>query len=316
MPLDPAAKAVIEMMDQNFPAIDADTEATAVRAHMKAEPPLPILEEIGSSEDRTIPGPEQPIAVRVYRPTHTSADPAPGVVFFHGGGWVICDLDTHDGTCRRLANAVGAVVVSVDYRLAPEHKHPAAVEDGYAATCWVAEHTAELGIDPARLAIAGDSAGGHITAVVAQMARDRGGPSLAFQLMIYPVIDSTAARNSYPSKTENAEGYFLTTAHMEWFRAQYLGDNDGEDASASPKLAESLAGLPPACVVTAEMDPLRDEGEAYAKQLEAAGVPVTMYRAEGMFHGFFGMDMVLEGAKKAQAIAFDAMRDALDAPAR
>jgi acetyl esterase len=313
MPLDPQAVEYVEMMTELFPPIgEPGVEAAAIRAYMKEQPPLPITEEIGESVDRTIPGPHGETPVRIYTPVGGVDEPAPGVVYFHGGGWVICDLDTHDGTCRRLANEVGAIVVSIDYRLAPEHKHPASVEDAFSATSWVAEHAEELGIDPDRLAIAGDSAGGHLTAVVAQMARDRGGPRLAYQLMIYPVIDNTAKRNDYPSKIDNAEGYFLTTKHMEWFREQLLVDEaDGDDPSASPHLAESLAGLPPACVVTAEMDPLRDEGEAYATLLEHAGVPVTFYRAPGMFHGFFGLHLVLDGAKEAQEIAFSAMREGL-----
>jgi acetyl esterase len=311
MPLDPVARIIIDTMEAEMPPIAGGNAAT-VRAELKARPLLPVTEDIASSEDRTIPGPDGEIPVRVYRPLEPSSDPAPGVVFFHGGGWVICDLDSHDGTCRRMANAVGAVVVSIDYRLAPEHKHPAAVEDAYAATRWVAEHAGELGIDPDRLAIAGDSAGGHLTAVVAQMARDRGAPPLAFQLMVYPVIDSTSGRNDRPSRSENATGYFLTLDAMEWYREQYLPDDaSGEDASASPHVADSLAGLPPACVITAEMDLLRDEGEHYARLLEQSGVPVMLYRADGMFHGFFGMEAVLDGAKAAQQVAFDAMRAGL-----
>jgi acetyl esterase len=233
-------------------------------------------------------------------------------VYFHGGGFVICDLDSHDGACRRLANATGSVVVSVDYRLAPEHRWPAAAEDAYAATGWAADRAEELGIDATRLALAGDSAGGNLTAVAALMARDRGGPALAFQLLVYPVIDLGASRSEYPSQRENAEGYFLTVAHMEWYRAQYLADDaNGEEPYASPIKAASLAGLPPACVVTAEMDPLRDEGEAYGRALQAAGVPVTIHRAPGMFHGFFNMDAVLDGSKDAQRVAFEAANTVL-----
>lgn len=316
MPLDPAARVVVDLMDANYPRIGgAGTDPAALRAQLKALPRLPVVDECASVEDRTIPGPAGDIPVRVYRPVDAAESPTPGFAYFHGGGWVICDLDSHDGACRRLANSVGAVVVSVDYRLAPEHPWPSASDDAYAATVWTAEHATELGIDPARLAVAGDSAGGNLTAVVAQMARDRGGPSLAFQLMIYPVIDSTATRKDYPSKTDNAEGYFLTTEHMEWYRAQYLTDETvGDEPYVSPHRAESLAGLPPACVVTAEMDPLRDEGELYARLLEEAGVPVTMHRAPGMFHGFFNMDAALDGAKEAQRVAYGAARAVLGAP--
>jgi acetyl esterase len=311
MPIDPAAAALIEIMEQTFPRVDEAASATEARARAKAIPRPPDVEPVARVEDRSIPGPGGDLPVRIYHPTADGGS-RPGVVYFHGGGWVICDLDSHDGGCRRLTNAVDAVVVSVDYRLAPEHRWPAAVDDAYAACRWVAEHAAELGIDPGRLAVAGDSAGGNVTAVVAQMARDRGGPDLAFQLLVYPVIDVSADRDGYPSKRENAVGYFLTSSQMEWYRDQYLGDSaDGDEPYVSPIRATSLAGLPPACVVTAEMDPLCDEGEAYAAALEAAGVPVTAYRAAGMFHGFFNMDAVLDGSKLAQQAAFDAMRAAL-----
>lgn len=314
MPIHPDAAAVIEILEQYFPAVDEVDSATESREIQRSMPKVPVVDEVASVEDRRIPGPADEIPVRIYRPAAPAPgqDGPPGVVFFHGGGWTICDLDTHDGACRRLANELGAVVVSVDYRLAPEHKYPAAADDAYAATAWVADHAAELGIDPARLAVAGDSAGGNLGAVVALMARDRGGPALAFQLLVYPVIDSSPTRNDRPSRSENAVGYFLTLSQMEWYRDQYLPDErTGEDPYVSPHLASSLEGLPPACVVTAEMDLLRDEGEHYGRALEAAGVEVAIYRAPGMFHGFFNMDAVLEGARDAQQVAFDAMRGAL-----
>jgi acetyl esterase len=311
MPIDPAAAALIEILDQTFPRVDTVASAADARQQVKALPGPPDLEPVGDTQDRMIPGPDGEIPVRIYHPKGDDR-PRPGVVYFHGGGWVICDLDSHDGGCRRLTNAVDAVVVSVDYRLAPENPWPAAADDAYAACRWVADHAAELGIDPTRLAVAGDSAGGNLAAVVAQMARDREGPALAHQLLVYPVIDVSAARNDYPSKRENGVGYFLTTAQMEWYRDQYLGESaSGDDPYVSPIRALSLAGLPPACVVTAEMDPLRDEGEAYAAALEAAGVPATTYRASGMFHGFFNMDAVLDGSKDAQQVAFDAVRASL-----
>jgi acetyl esterase len=306
MPIDPSAAAVIEVLEQHFPRIERTRSAVEARELARQLPRPADVEPIAAVEDRGVPGPDGEIAVRVYRPA-ADRGPRPGVVYFHGGGFVICDLDSHDGACRRLANAVGAVVVSVDYRLAPEHRWPAAPEDAYAATRWVADHAAELGIDDARLALAGDSAGGNLTAVVALMARDRGGPPVAFQLLVYPVIDLGSARAQYPSQRENAEGYFLTVPQMEWYREQYLADDaDGEEPYASPIKAASLAGLPPACIVTAEMDPLRDEGEAYGRALQAAGVPVTIHRAPGMFHGFFNMDAVLDGSKDAQRVAFEA----------
>ncbi len=313
MPLDPAAAAVIAMLEENFPRVEELDSAEKARAISRAMPRPPEVEPVARVEDGTIPGPAGNLAVRVYWPS-TDGAPRPGFVYFHGGGWVICDLDSHDGACRRLANAVGAVVVSVDYRLAPEAKYPSALEDAYAATCWTAEHAAELGIDPARLAVAGDSAGGNLAAAVALVARDRGAPPLRFQLMVYPVLDSSSRRNEYPSKAENATGYFLTRESMEWYRRQYLdADDDGEEPYCSPIVCPDLHGLPPACIVTAEFDPLRDEGEAYARALEAAGVPVTLHRAPGMFHGFFNMDAALDGAKQAQEIAFDAARAVLAA---
>jgi acetyl esterase len=312
VPIDPTAAAVIEVMEQHFPRIERGvTSATDARAIAKQMPRPPDVEPVASVEDRSITGSAGEIPVRVYRPADDGV-PRPGVVYFHGGGFVICDLDTHDGACRHLANAVDAVVVSVDYRLAPEHRWPAAADDAFAATQWVAAHADELGVDADRLAVAGDSAGGNLTAVVAQMARDRAGPALVFQLLVYPVIDLSATRSEHASQTENARGYFLTVDQMEWFREQYLAtDADGEEAYASPIKAGSLVGLPPACVVTAEMDPLRDEGEAYGRALRAAGVPVEIHRAPGMFHGFFNMDAVLDGSKEAQRVAYGAMRGVL-----
>jgi acetyl esterase len=252
--------------------------------------------------------------VRIYWPQAppAEADTLPLVVYFHGGGWVICDLDTHDETCRTLANGSGAVVVSVDYRLAPEDRFPAAAEDAYAATVWAAEHAAELGADASRVGVAGDSAGGNLAAVVPLMARDRGGPPLRFQLLIYPVTDVSPNRNDYASKSDNGTGYFLTIEHMEWYRDKYLPE--GDDGSApyiSPVCAADFAGLPPALVITAEYDPLRDEGEAYARRLNEAGVPADVERCAGMFHGFFGLAMVLDGARAANERAAAALRDAL-----
>ena len=311
MPIDPSAAALIEVLEEHFPRIERGvTSASEARAVAKQFRRPVEIEPVARVEDRTVPGPAGDIPVRVYLPVE-DGETRPGIVYFHGGGFVICDLDSHDGACRRLANEVNAVVVSVDYRLAPEHRWPAAAEDAFAATQWAAAHAAERGIDADRLAVAGDSAGGNLTAVVAQMARDRGGPALAFQLMVYPVIDLSATRSEHASQTENARGYFLTLDQMEWYRDQYLGDADGEAPYASPIKAGSLAGLPAACVVTAEMDPLRDEGEAYGRALRAAGVPVELHRAPGMFHGFFNMDAVLDGSREAQQIAFGAIRGVL-----
>jgi acetyl esterase len=311
MPIHPDAAALIEVLDQYFPVVHEVGSADEAREQARQMPRPADVERVAEVTDRRIPGPAGEIPVRVFR-SAAPPGPVPGVVYFHGGGFVICDLDTHDGAGRRVANEVGAVVVSVDYRLAPEHPWPAGAEDAYAATRWVADHADELGIDAGRLVVAGDSAGGNLAAVVAHMARERGGPPIAFQLLIYPWLDLGPARFEYPSYRENAAGYFLTVAQLEWYRRQYLRDEvHGGEPYASPTHAPSLVGLPPACVITAEMDPLRDQGEAYARALEAAGVPVTVHRAPGMFHGFFNMDAVLDGSKDAQRVAFDAVNRAL-----
>jgi acetyl esterase len=315
MPLDPAAKSVIEMLEQTMPRVEQFEKAEDLRAVLaatafEAPPPDPIARV----EQHVAPGADgMGVVVRVYWPSDDMAL-RPGVLFFHGGGWVIGDLDSHDGLCRRLANEVDAVVVSADYRRAPEHKYPAAAEDCYSALLWMVGQAADLGIDHHRMAVAGDSSGGNLAAVTALMARDRRGPSVAFQVLIYPVIDSTSARHEYASKSENASGYFLHTESMEWFRQQYLPDEQaGEEPYCSPSRALSLAGLPEAFVLTAEFDPLRDEGEHYGELLKTAGVPVTIHRARGMFHGYFTMDTMLDSAKGAQQMVVAQMRRVLHA---
>ena len=237
--------------------------------------------DLATVEDRTVPGPAGEIPVRVYTPF--GAAPHPGVVYFHGGGWVIGSIRSHDAICRRLADAAGVTVISVEYRLAPEHRFPAAADDCFAATRWVHDHAAELGVDPARLAVAGDSAGGNLVAVTAIEARERGGPPLAFQLLIYPVTDATF---SFPSMRENADGYLLRAADMVWFRDHYAPDGtDFKDPRLSPLWADDVSGLPPALVITAEYDPLRDEGEAYGHRLQEAGVQTRVSRYAGMIQG-------------------------------
>jgi acetyl esterase len=306
MPLDPQAKALLDLMP---PMPDFTTlDLALVRAGMTAgvldtaEP-----EAVANVENRTIPGPAGQIPVRVYTPSESG--PHPGLVFFHGGGFVLCNLDTHDGICRSLTNAAGCVVVSVDYRLAPEYPYPAAPEDCYAATQWIAKNGSELGIDVSRLAIGGDSAGGNLTAVTALMARDRGGPALRFQLMIYPVTVCGFETASY---RENGEGYFLTTGMMRWFWDKYLADpKQASEGYASPLRAANLANLPPGLCITAGYDPLRDEGEAYAERLRKDGVDVRTSRYSGMFHGFLSMTAQLDQARKAVVEAGAALRAAL-----
>jgi acetyl esterase len=309
MPLDPHAQAMLDAMAQaGLPAPWDCEDAAAARAQLAATrvavPPSPVAKV----EDRTIPGPAGDVPVRIYWPSDATGLPV--VVFFHGGGWVICDLDTHDETARRLATDVGAIVVSVDYRLAPEHKIPAAADDCNAAAAWTPVHAADLGGDAGRLAVAGDSAGGNLAAVVALMAKDRGGPALRFQLLVYPVTGTPwDDRDSF---VENAEGYMLTTKAMVWFTEQYVRDRaDAEHPYFAPTRAKDLSGLPPALVITAEYDPLRDEGEAYGRMLRDAGVPTTVTRYDGVIHGFFGMDLVIPRARDAQLEAAAALREAL-----
>ena len=222
---------------------------------------------------------------------------------------MIGDLDGADVTCRELAARSGSVVVSVDYRLAPEHRYPAAHEDCYAATIWAAEHASELGADAGKLAVGGDSAGGNLAAVVCLRARDEDGPAIRFQLLVYPVTDHNYETASY---RDNAEGYLLTRDGMVWFWDHYLGpDGDGSHPHASPLRAEDLSGLPPAHVITAEYDPLRDEGEAYAQRLREAGVPTTHTRYAGQIHAFYGMHGVLDDAMNAAQESAEKLKAAL-----
>jgi len=308
MPVHPEAQQLLAALEAaGLPPFEHMTvpqarEATKGFIDLQGEP-----EEI-ATEDRTIPGPAGEIPVRVYTPA--GEGPKPVIVYFHGGGWVIGELDTIDNPLRRIANRTGAVVVSVDYRLAPEHVYPAAFDDSYAATAWVAEHAAELGGDPERIAVGGDSAGGNLAAAVAIAARDRPGPRLVAQLLIYPVTDFDFTTESYE---QNGEGYLLTKGSMQWFWAHYLGAQDlGKDPYACPARADDLAGLPPAFVATAEFDPLRDEGEAYAANLRIAGVDVTAKRYDGMLHGFaWTLGATPSGAALIDDLA-DAFRQVLE----
>src|SRR5580698_5547543 len=262
--LHPEVSALLEMMDaQGAPPLESQdpVEARSARVEgMKMIGGEPIVLE--RVEDLSVPGPGGDIPVRVYATGHGGLRPA--LVYFHGGGFVFGNIETHDAVCRALAKESGAVVISVDYRLAPENKFPAAVDDSHAATLWVAANAARLGVDSHRIAVGGDSAGGNLATVVAIRCRDAGGPKLAAQVLIYPVTD-VSTFDTGPHR-ELGEGYFLTRASMEWFTGHYLASADQKrHPEASPLLATSLSGLPPALVITAEFDPLRDEGEAFAK---------------------------------------------------
>ena len=250
------------------------------------------------------------IPIRVYRPAGVpDATRLPVLVFFHGGGWVIGDLDTHDTLCRQLTAEAGISVVAVDYRLAPEHKFPAAADDAWAATKWVVEHAAELGVDPGKLAVGGDSAGGNLAAVVALQARDAGGPAITLQALLYPVTDLGAETQSY---RDLADGYMLTREGMRWFIAHYLGKpQDAEDWRASPIRARSFAGVAPALIVTAGYDPLREEGDAYAQKLRAAGVNVDHVSFGGMIHGFVPMGKLIDTGNRAVTLIAGSLRHAL-----
>jgi len=310
MALHPQCKAFIDLLAsaggkplEQLPVDEARLMSAGLRDFGGPEEP------VAEVQNRTVPGPAGPIAVRMYRPV--AKETLPVLIYFHGGGFVICSLDTHDGECRRLANASGCAVISVDYRLAPENKYPAAAEDAYAATRYIAENAAEFGIDPQRIAVGGDSAGGNLSTVVALLSRDRGGPLLKFQLLIYPLVDF--ADNS-PSMQQYAKDYFLTRESMDWFTDCYLlSQETTRDPMASPLNAKDVRGLPPAMILTAEYDPLRDQGEAYARKLQSAGVAVELKRYDGMIHAFFSFPGVIDTASVALADAASALRRALGA---
>ncbi|HEY5347634.1 MAG TPA: alpha/beta hydrolase, partial [Rhizomicrobium sp.] len=287
-----------------------DLGPKAARAAMRSSIFRSHDDPMGKTEDRRIPGPGGEIGIRIYTPLNAPEGPLPGLVFFHGGGFVLGDLDTHDGLCRALCNESGCRTVSVDYRLAPEHPFPAAVEDSWAATQWVAQNAASLGIDAARLAVGGDSAGGNLAAVVAQLANG-GGPKLVYQLLIYPVAQM-ASDGETASMRENAKGYFLERESMDWYTRCYAPDPEHRgDPRLSPLLCKDLAGLPPAYVVTAGYDPLHDEGRDYADALAKAGVPVTYVNYPGMIHGFFSFRGYIPKAREAVAAAGASLRVAV-----
>jgi acetyl esterase len=281
--LDPEVQLLIRLLGRSSETTyDSVADARAGRAR-HAQVFRGERFSVGRVEELTIPGPGGPIPARLYVPREASARP-PLLVYLHGGGWVVCDLETHDNVCRFLAREAGVLVLSVDYRLAPEHRFPAAVDDALAAFRFGAEQAGDLGADPDALAIGGDSAGGNLAAVVSQLAASDGGPAPVFTLSLYPVTDLSEKRESYRLFRE---GFLLTEARMDWYRGHYLPDEGAAlDPRASPLLAEDLSGLPPTYIATAGFDPLRDEGEAYARRLREAGVPVALRRHPGLIHGF------------------------------
>jgi len=310
MPLDPQAQDVVDQLTGSGYPPNHGVSHEVTRANMDSRPRAPGP-EVAKVEDRAVPGVGPDVPVRIYTPE--GEGPFPVLVWFHGGGWVVGNLDTADGTARHLTVQTGCVVVSVGYSLAPEARFPAAADDCYAVTQWVARNGASINVDPSNIAVGGDSSGGNLAAVVSLMARDRGGPALAFQLLVYPVTSRDCDTVSY---RENADGYLLTKDGMIWFWDLYLSnDADASNPYAAPLAAEDLSGLPPALVITAEFDPLRDEGEAYAQRLRAAGVPTTCSRYDGMIHSFFGMSAVMDKGKQAVSEAAVAVKQAFSAKA-
>jgi len=297
MTLDPQAQALLDRVEQSgIPPYYRMTPEVARQFYEKAcetgrgTPPEPF-----AVEEIDIPGPAGKLPALCYRPSEQKGLPV--LIYFHGGGYTIGSPSSHDAVCRYLCMGADCLVVSVDYRLAPEHQFPAAMEDAFAATCWVAEHADELGGDPGRLAVGGDSAGGNLSAVTCLMARNAGYPRICYQLLIYPGTDMT---ESFPSHRSYGDGYLLTNRLIRWFHQNYLpADTDLLDWQASPLHAQDHGNLPPALVITAGYDPLQDEGRAYAEKLAAAGVPVSFSHYEGMLHGFITQPRFIDKARAA-----------------
>lgn len=312
MPVDPQTQAFLDYLRSiNYSQAHGLTPVQARESinALSAQVGQPEREPVANVEDRLIPGPDGDIPVRIYTPQGNG--PFPVLIDFHGGGFVMGDLDREDPLCRKLANRAQCLVVSVDYPLAPEHPFPAAPQASYAAVQWVAAHASSFNGDPTRLAVGGTSAGGTLATVVAQMARDRGGPRICFQLMMVPGTDQRVL--STPSLEAYGEGgYFITREDITWFMHQYLrSEEEATNPLASPALASTLVGLPPALIITAEYDPLRDDGERYGNLLKEAGVPVTISRRPGAIHGFMvpnQRDAVIEEAAAALRAAFNVER--------
>ncbi|WP_409427359.1 alpha/beta hydrolase [Mycobacterium sp. SMC-11] len=312
MMLDSQIARIIEALNAGFPPVHTMTGAEARAAIRSRFTPAAEPKPVAQVRDRTIAGPEGPLEIRVYRPRAADTNSVPTLVWAHGGGWVFCDLDSHDDLCRDFANQLPAVVVSVHYRRAPEEgRWPAAAEDMYAATVWAADHIVELGGDPNRLLVGGDSAGGNLAAVTALMARDRGRPYLGAQLLLYPVIAADFDTSSYQ---QFGRGYYNPKPALQWYWDQYVPTvADRSNPYASPLQAPDLSGLPPTVAVIAGHDPLRDEGRAYAEALYGAGVPTVVRYFEGGVHGFMTMP-ALDICKRARAQACASLTELLDPP--
>jgi acetyl esterase len=306
MPIDPKAEYLLKKMaEMGMKPLSGMSPEEARQMILNSMRDAGPTRPVASVADRMIPGPAGDLVIRVYSPHGTG--PFPLLVFFHGGGFVLGDINSHDPICRELCEGAGCVVMSVEYRLAPENKFPAATDDALAAIRWAAEHASHMGADPERIAVAGDSAGGTLSAVTALRIRDQGGPPLCGQLLIYPATDFY--KPGTPSLRENS-GYFITIEDMEWFMNHYLNDeSEADNPYAFPMRAEDLSNLPPALVITGECDPLRDEGEMYAARLKSAGVPVRLIRYEGMIHGFFNFVGLLEQSGEAMYEACSWLKD-------
>src|SRR4051794_11335678 len=298
MPLDPQIEAVLNEMRaagaKPFEALTVSEARVAALAfkELQGEP-----EQVARVDHRFIPGPPAALPIRVYTPDGDG--PFPGIVYLHGSGWVVLNIDVCDTTLHALANSTGSVVVAVNYQKAPEHPFPIPFEDCWATTLWTFEHAAELNVDPGRVALVGDSAGGNLAAAICLRAREEGAPRIAFQGLIYPVTEHGW---DTPSMHANAQGYLLQRETMRWFWNHYIPDKSvAGDWRVSPLLADDHAGLPPAFVATAEFDPLRDDGRAYADKLREAGVPVVYTEYAGMIHGFYWMQGVADGARRLHA---------------
>jgi acetyl esterase/lipase len=304
-------QAMLDQLNAGFPDVEKMTGPQARAAVAQRRAPVNNVDDVRSAVDTAVPSSDGAIPVRIYYPHGAPTDRRPGIVFCHGGGFVFCDIESHDGFCRALARGSGAVVVSVGYRLAPEHRAPAAAFDAFTTFCWVAEHGADLGIDPARIAIAGDSAGGNLAAVTAILCRDRAVTAPAAQLLLYPAIDPSCETDSY---RRYGSGYFNTRAAMQWYWRQYLGSEKRFEPSylVAPASADSHAGLPPAVIVTAGRDPLHSEGCDYARRLGDAGVPVVHRDFADLFHGFMTIQSFAP-AETARDLVCGDLRELLDA---